>query len=93
MPPISMETAFGNYHDDFMKAADACIVELKKAGMREGTTHHFGGPVPDAIRGQALLAGTDLIVTGRGVSYRSVSRMWSHLYPIIRQAPCPVLSI
>src|SRR6478672_1372521 len=35
MPPISMETAFGNYHDDFIKAADARIVDLKK---RAGVT-------------------------------------------------------
>ena len=30
MPPVSMETAFGPYRDDFMAAADGRLVELKK---------------------------------------------------------------
>jgi len=93
MPPISMETAFGNYHDDFMKAADARIGELKKRAGVSAPHTILEGPVSDAIHGQALLTGADLIVTGRGVVYGAVSRMWSHLYPIIRHAPCPVLSI
>jgi nucleotide-binding universal stress UspA family protein len=93
MPPVSIETAFGNYHDDFMKAADARIVELKKRAGVDAPHKILEGPVADAIRGQALLTGADLIVTGRGVVYGAVSRIWSHLYPIIRQAPCPVLSV
>ena len=93
MPPVSMETAFGNYHDDFMKAADARIVELKKRAGVSAPHTIVDGPVADAIHDQALRTTADLIVTGRGVVYGAVSRMWSHLYPIIRQAPCPVLSI
>ena len=93
MPPISMETAFGNYHDDFMKGADARIVELKKRAGVSAPHTILEGPVADAIHGRALLTGADLIVTGRGVVYGAVSRIWSHLYPIIRHAPCPVLSI
>ena len=92
MPPVSMETAFGNYHDDLMKAADARIVDLKQRAGVSAPHTILEGPVADAIRGQAMLAGADLIVTGRGVEYGAVSRMWSHLYPVIRHAPCPVLS-
>jgi hypothetical protein len=35
----------------------------------------------------------DLIVTGRGHSQDGIGRAWSQLFPIIREAPCPVLSI
>jgi len=93
MPPISMETAFGNYHDDFIKAADARIVDLKKRAGVTAPHTILEGPVADAIHDQALHVGADLIVIGRGLVYGAVSRMWSHAYPIIRHAPCPVLSI
>jgi nucleotide-binding universal stress UspA family protein len=93
MPPVSMETAFGNYRDDFMKAANARIVELKKRAGVNAPHKILDGPVADAIHDEALRTAADLIVTGRGVAYGAVSRIWSHLYPIIRHAPCPVLSI
>jgi nucleotide-binding universal stress UspA family protein len=93
MPPLSMETAFGNYRDDFMKAAYARIVELKKRAGVSAPHKVLDGPVADTIHDEALRTAADLIVTGRGLVYGAVSRMWSHLYPIIRHAPCPVLSI
>ena len=93
MPPVSMETAFGPYRDDFMQAADARLVELKKRAGVNAPHTILEGPVPDAIREQAIRVGADLIVTGRGEVYGAFSRMWSHLYPIVRHAPCPVLSI
>jgi nucleotide-binding universal stress UspA family protein len=93
MPPISMETAFGTHREDFMKAADSRIAELKKRAGVSAPHTILDGPVADAIHDQALQTAADLIVTGRGVVYGAVSRMWSHLYPIIRHAPCPVLSI
>jgi nucleotide-binding universal stress UspA family protein len=93
MPPIGIGEAFIDYHDDFVRAADARIVELKKrAGMSAPHTI-VEGHIADTIHSHALHTGADLIVTGRGVVYGAVSRMWSHLYPIIRHAPCPVLSI
>ena len=51
------------------------------------------GVVPLAVRDEAERLGADLIITGRGVAQGAFSRMWSHLYPIIRHSPCPVLSI
>lgn len=93
MPPVSMETAFGPYRDDFTAAADARLNELKKkAGVNVPHTI-LDGPVADAIRDQALRISADLIITGRGEVYGTFSRLWSHLYPIVRHAPCPVLSI
>src|SRR5579862_1229365 len=93
MPPIGIGEAFIDYHDDFVKAAAARIVELKKRAGVSASHTVLTGPVADIIRDEALHTSADLIVTGRGVVYGAVSRMWSHLYPIIRNAPCPVLSI
>jgi hypothetical protein len=35
----------------------------------------------------------DLVVVGRGNIQGTLSRVWSHLYSIVRDSPCPVLSI
>ena len=93
MPPVSMETAFGPYRDDFIAAADARLVELKKKAGVNAPHTILDGAVADAIRDQALRMSADLIITGRGEVYGTLSRLWSHLYPIVRHAPCPVLSI
>jgi len=93
MPPVSMETAFGPYRDDFTAAADARLVALKKKAGVNAPHTILDGPVADAIRDQAMRISADLIITGRGEVLGTLSRLWSHLYPIVRHAPCPVLSI
>ena len=51
------------------------------------------GPVAQGVRDEAIRTKADLIVTGRGRSQDTFARMMSRLYPVIREAPCPVLSI
>lgn len=47
----------------------------------------------DGIHRELVRRKADLLITGRGHSMGNFSRMWSHLYAIIRDSPCPVLSI
>ncbi len=47
----------------------------------------------EGIRHELVRRKADLLITGRGHSMGTFSRMWSHLYAIIRDSPCPVLSI
>lgn len=49
--------------------------------------------IPAGVRLIAEEAAADLVVVGRGHQNRSFSRMWSHLYAIICDSPCPVLSV
>ena len=51
------------------------------------------GAVPEEIRRIATEEMADLVIVGRGHQQGSVSRMWSQLYEIIRESPCPVLSV
>jgi nucleotide-binding universal stress UspA family protein len=93
MPPVSMETAYGPYLADFLEGAEARLSALKtKAGVNAPHAV-LDGPVAYEIEKEARRVNADLIVTGRGQVYGTLSRMWSHLYPIVRHAPCPVLSI
>lgn len=50
------------------------------------------GDIADAVCGYAKSVGADLVVIGRGKD-RQIGRLRTNAYGIIRQAPCPVLSI
>lgn len=49
--------------------------------------------IPDGIRQTALEEKADLVIVGRGHLRGQISRVWSHVYTIIRESPCPVLSV
>jgi nucleotide-binding universal stress UspA family protein len=51
------------------------------------------GPVGHVVREAALEQRTDLILVGRGAVQKGFGRLRSNAYAIIREAPCPVLSI
>jgi nucleotide-binding universal stress UspA family protein len=52
-----------------------------------------GGSIAQFIRRAALRQRTDLIVIGRGSIQGGLSRLRSNAYAIVREAPCPVLSV
>jgi nucleotide-binding universal stress UspA family protein len=49
--------------------------------------------LPEGICQAAHEEGADLVIVGRGHVQESFAQMWSHLYTIIRESPCPVLSV
>ena len=51
------------------------------------------GEVSHAVRDAALGHGADLLVIGRGHATRTLGRLRSNVYSIIREAPCPVISV
>ena len=51
------------------------------------------GEVSHVVRDSALGHSADLVVIGRGKATRSLGRLRSNVYSIIRDAPCPVLSV
>lgn len=51
------------------------------------------GRVEEVVRDTALAHEADLIFIGRGVIQRTLGRLRSAAYGIIREAPCPVISI
>jgi nucleotide-binding universal stress UspA family protein len=69
------------------------IVELEHSAGINVPVCVTAGTVPDAIRREALQHGTDLLVIGRGVMNHMLGRLRTHAYGIIRQSPCPVLSV
>jgi nucleotide-binding universal stress UspA family protein len=51
------------------------------------------GDVAGAVREEAERHNSDLIIVGRGLLDETMGRLRTHVYGIIRHAPCPVLSI
>jgi len=53
----------------------------------------LGGNIAQAVRQAVVGHDSDLIVIGRGVLQKPLGRLRSGAYSIIREAPCPVISI
>lgn len=52
-----------------------------------------GGDVAEAVRDLALRNRADLVVIGRGAIRTGLGRLRAHSYNIIRESPCPVVSV
>ncbi|HTT62890.1 MAG TPA: universal stress protein [Bryobacteraceae bacterium] len=63
-----------------------------KAGTRAEVVLTMG-PGPEMICEEARKAEADLLVIGRGADAGILGRLTSHAYSIIRQSPCPVVSV
>jgi nucleotide-binding universal stress UspA family protein len=92
-PPPPLEVDLTPYNQEALAAADLRLRELKGQLGIDAPHAIIEAPVADGVRDEAVRRKTDLIVTGRGTVQTRFSRIWSHLYQIVREAPCPVLSI
>ena len=82
-----------SYREAILTAADHKLRQLRNdTGVHADYELLVGDPV-EQTRLTALRHHADLILTGRGQAREGTARLWSHLYALIREAPCPVLSI
>ena len=88
-----MEIDFKTFRSELMDAADFRLRALKARLGIEAPHSVTDAMMIDGVREEAVRRKADLIVTGRGQARGTISRLWSRLYPLIREAPCPVLSI
>lgn len=51
------------------------------------------GSVAEAVRNLALRKRADLVVIGRGAIRKGLGRLYANSYDIIRESPCPVISV
>ena len=69
---------------------------LKRVQAEAGTNFEIQfafGPVDQVVREAALQQRADLIVIGRGAIRKGFGRLRSSAYEMIREAPCPVISL
>ncbi len=88
-PDIDLEE-----HNLRLTAASQLMLRELKAKLGVDAPHTvIDTLLADGIHHEVVRRKADLLVTGRGHSTGTFSRLWSHLYSIIRDSPCPVLSI
>lgn len=92
-PPTAWDVDFMPYKKDLMDSADHWLWELKRTLGLDVTHNVIDASVSDGIRQAAIEKKADLVIVGRGHSQGTLSRIWSRLYSIVRDSPCPVLSI
>lgn len=91
---VAARVDLGPYKKELTDAAHNRLRELKSnLGVDELPDTLVDAPISDGVCSEVLRWKADLVVTGRGHAQGTISRMWSHLYSIVRESPCPVLSI
>ncbi len=93
LPPMTMEIDYAAIRNDLMEGA--------RQHLRESLAN-VGIDAPHGVIEGSIVTGlhqwteehkADLLVTGRGHAQGGLGRVWSNLYSIVRESPCPVLSI
>jgi nucleotide-binding universal stress UspA family protein len=92
-PHPSIDVDYEHYRKQMLDEATQKLQNLRWENNIEASLVLVEGSAVQNIREQAMAAGADLVVVGRGHAQGAISRLWSDLYDVIREAPCPVLSI
>jgi nucleotide-binding universal stress UspA family protein len=93
LPRTTFDIDFTPYLKEVKDAANVRLREMKNTLNIDAPHSVLEGNVAESVHRAASEAKADLIVVGRGHAQGTFSRMWSHLYSIVREAPCPVLSL
>jgi nucleotide-binding universal stress UspA family protein len=79
--------------EEIREEARARMESIQQAAGVQGPLQIAAGEVAETIAEKARGQGADLILIGRGLLPSPLGRLRSNAYAIIRQSPCPVVSI
>jgi len=80
------------FMEDLKIEARKTIAEMQKEAGTDFRVCIESGTLPEVLRHAALNHGGDLVVIGRGAMHQFGGRLRSHVYSVVRDMPCPVLS-
>lgn len=83
----------GNYWDRIRASAESTLAGYSRSLPIPASTHLVFGPIAQVLRDAAVQQKADLLVVGRGEAQSPLSGVLSNLYAIVRESPCPVLSV
>jgi len=93
----SMDRRTGELHDpwweDLARGAGQRVAELQEAAGTSAKVVIESGDPPYLIETVAKREAADLVVIGRGAAAGVLGRLRANAYAIIRQSPCPVVSV
>jgi nucleotide-binding universal stress UspA family protein len=93
LPPMSMEIDYAAIKKDLLTAAQQRLRETLASLEIDAPYAVIEGNIASSLHDWAAERGADLLVVGRGHAQGALGRVWSNLYSIVRESPCPVLSI
>jgi nucleotide-binding universal stress UspA family protein len=76
-----------------IKSAKADVEKLQARAGSNAEIQIDAGDIHQAVRGAAVSLQADLLVIGRSAASGIFGRLPSHAYAIIRDSPCPVVSV
>jgi nucleotide-binding universal stress UspA family protein len=79
--------------DDLISAATARVREVQQCTGADAKIFVMGDEVAPAVCDCATRENADLLVIGRSVATGVLGRLRENAYSIIRQSPCPVISV
>ncbi|MGA2715927.1 MAG: universal stress protein [Bryobacteraceae bacterium] len=89
--PVNAESRL---HELLIEAARQKLVKIQEeVGGPDVEVVVNGGSVAHIVRTLALQKRSDLVIVGRGCSQSALGRLRQNTYAIVREAPCPVLSV
>jgi nucleotide-binding universal stress UspA family protein len=89
----SPDAAEQRLHEMLIEAARAEKVEILEVPRISMGQHGGASDVAEGVRELAVRNRADLVVIGRGAIRTGLGRLYAHSYDIIRESPCPVLSV
>lgn len=92
-PPAYPDIDLAEHTKRLTEKAEFGLRELKSVLGIDAPHTVVDALLSEGVRHELIRRKADLLVTGRGHTIGTFSRLWSHLYAIIRDSPCPVLSI
>lgn len=89
----SWEFGGDEFEHFLLQLASQDIAKLQESAGTKFEVSVIGGGIGPVVRKAAEEQHADLVVIGRGVMHETMGRLRSKSYEIIRQSPCPVLSL
>lgn len=93
MPAVSWDVDLSPMRQQMLDMAGDRLALMKNQLGVAGEVKLYEGSVSIGLQQAVRDAEADLVITGRGHAQGHFSRFMSHLYAIVRDSPCPVLSI
>ena len=96
VPPVSDWLAIPSereLNEQIRAEAYAKLEALRISAGVDAPLTVVAGKITDAVAEEARTCGADLTVIGRGSVQSTLGRLRTHVYGIVQQSPCPVLSV
>lgn len=88
-----MDTGGEEFRTFLLKVAREEIEKIQAHARTSFALDVEAGAVGEVVKRAALENRADMVVIGRGVTHETMGRLRSRAYDIIRESPCPVLSL